>query len=245
MAKGFVYIISTLDENYEQQHFYNVPTFSSNQLYFGPCKIPVRQKMQPGDYVFGISPARISTRRIVYLAQIDRRITFADAYGEFPELHGPYGPIHVEPVVPVDTTKSFPENHYRHIEGAMHRNRWKADLRTDDLDAFFVCKKPNGILGKWLGRSGPEITQEILEALRKCSVHGKAGELSTHNMDATKQYPVRFNNLFTGLHLETGDAEYLVNLCKKLNPIVLDSSENQVLEARKKQVNNSKKCCSC
>jgi hypothetical protein len=253
MSRGFVYIINSLDEHYEQQHFCNVPTFSNNRLYFGPCKIPIRKKMQPSDYVFGISPARLSPRRIVYLAQIDRRITFADAYREFPELRGPKGPIHVEPVDSVDNDKAFPESHYRHIECvmhgrikyAMHRNSWKADLRSEDLDAFFVCKEPDGILGTWLGKSGPEITEGILEMLQNCSVHGKVGELSSHNKSATVKLPVRFNNLFTGLHLETREAEDLVNLCKRLSPLGGTLTENGTPETKCKQTNTSKKYRSC
>lgn len=245
MATGFIYIINSLDKDYEQQYFRNVPTFFENRLYFGPCKIPMRKKMQPGDYIFGISPARLPLRRIVFLAQIDERITFADAYKRFPPLRGSNGPIHVEPVEPTDNSKNFPESHYRHIEGAMHKNRWKADLRTEELDAFFVCKESDGILGKWLGLNGPELNDNIMKILQSSSVHGKSGELCTQNSEATKKNPVRHGDLFTGLHLETTEHENLVNLCRELSTSALPSSKYQASETKQKKMGrpNKRSCC--
>lgn len=241
MATGFIYIIKSLDKCYNQQHFRNVPTFFENRLYFGPCKIPMRKNMKPGDYIFGISPARLSPRRIVFLAQIDERITFADAYKRFPPLHGPDGPIHVEPVEPTGNSENYAESHYRHIQGAMHTKKWKADLRTKELDAFFVCKKPDGILGKWLGANGPELNENIMKILQNSSVHGKSGKLCSQNLEATKKNPVRYGDLFTGLHLETAEPENLVNLCRALNPSVSPTPEDQ----KQKKTGSPKKrsCC--
>lgn len=251
MATGFIYIINSLGKDYEQQYFRNVPTFFENRLYFGPCKIPMRQNMKPGDYIFGISPARLSPRRIVFLAQIDERITFADAYKRFPPLRGSNGPndkngpIHVEPVEPTDNSKNFPESHYRHIQGAMHTKKWKADLRSEELDAFFVCKESDGILGKWLGANGPELNENIMKILKNSSLHGKCRDLSTKNLEATIEYPIRHGNLFTGLHLETTEYKELVKLCRELSPSVLASSEDQVPETKQKKMGrpNKRSCC--
>lgn len=56
MARGFIYVVTTLTRGYMQKAFCNVPTQWGDRLYFGPCKKPMRPRMQPGDYVFGISP---------------------------------------------------------------------------------------------------------------------------------------------------------------------------------------------
>ena len=77
----------------------------------------------PGDYVFGVSPSTTAQRRIVFIAKIAERITFAEAYGRFPKLHGPLGPIHVRPLK-VKRNGSFPRSDYAHIKGSMHGGNW-------------------------------------------------------------------------------------------------------------------------
>lgn len=210
MAKGFIYVVRTLTRDYVQKKFCSVPTLWRDRLYFGPCKKAMRPKMQPGDYVFGISPSKPNPRRIVFVAQIEERIKFTEAYERFPELRGPEGPIHVHPI---RGAGSFPTSEYQHIPGSMHEDDWEADLWTRDLDAFFVCTQQNGWLGRWLGSYGPEIDAEILDFLQTCSVHGAAGRLSTRNQDATLKNPIAHGRLYTGLHLETDQAEQFLKLC--------------------------------
>ena len=170
----------------------------------------MRPKVRPGDYVFGVSPSNIPPRRIVFIGHVEERITFREAHERFPSLHGPKGPIHVEPVSRLDT---FPRCSYAHIQGAMHGKDWERDLASRDLDAFFVCTPRQGSVGRWLGEYGPEVNGKILDYLRTCSVHGRAGELSPTNKDATLSNPIAHGRLYTGLHLETGRPEVLVNLC--------------------------------
>ena len=215
VARGFIYVMTTLNRDYEQKAFCYVPTQWGNRLYFGPCKIPMRAKMKPGDHVFGISPSSTGTRRIVFVAQLEERITFAEAYDRFPELRAPEGPILVEPV---NGWGSFPDNCYQPIPGQMHGDDWKKDLASRELDAFFVCSKREGSRGRWLGRYGPQIDDEILTFLKDCSVHGRAGFLSPKNKDATKNNPVRHGGLNTGLHLETDEPESLIKLCAACTP---------------------------
>ncbi len=141
MATGFVYVVRTIKtKNYIQKHFCNVPTEWGDRLYFGPCKKMMRPKMRSGDYIFGISPAELSPRRVVFVAQIEERITFKEAYIRFPGLHGPRGPIHVRPI---QGTGSFPTSNYEPIPGSMHedKKKWQRDLATCERDAFFVCSK--------------------------------------------------------------------------------------------------------
>jgi len=222
MARGFIYVVTTVTRDYVQERFSQVPTKWEGRLYFGPCKKPMRPKMLPGDWVFGLSHSKVPPRRIVFVAELEERITFAEAYDRFPDLRGPEGPIHVRPV---DGTGRFPECSYQHIPGASHANDWKADLASQRLDAFFVCSNRAGWRGRWLGKYGPEIDDEILRFLKKCSVHGQASLLSAQNSDATVERPIRHGGLYTGLHLETDHAESLLALCASRIPgmTLLDS----------------------
>jgi hypothetical protein len=213
MAKGFIYVITTVTRDYVQGAFFHVPTEWGDRIYFGPCKKPMRPKMQEGHWIFGISPSNGTARRIVFVAQIEERITFGEAYDRFPELHGPAGPIHVRPV---SGWGRFPESSYQHIPGANHPNDWKTDLATKELDAFFVCAKRERWRGRWLGQYGPKIDSEILAFLKTCSVHGSAGFLSSQSREATLENPIAHRGprgLLFRAHLETDEPETLVALC--------------------------------
>ena len=76
-----------------------------------------------------------------------------------------------------------------------------------------MCSSSDGWRGRWLGKYGFEIDDEILRFLKKCSVHGRAGVLSAQNSDATVDKPVRHGGLTTGLHLETDQVESLLAVC--------------------------------
>src|ERR1700722_12738547 len=133
----------------------------------------MRRRMRVDDYVFGVSPSG-SSRRILYCGQIEECLTYRDAHHRFPELRGPKGPIHV---CPIKGTDPFPESDYEHIAGSMHQDKWKADLATRELDRFFVFRKCDGWLGRWLGSNGPEVDEEILVVLNTCCVVGAGGKL--------------------------------------------------------------------
>jgi hypothetical protein len=175
----------------------------------------MRPKVRPTDYLFGVSPANLKPRRIVFATQVEEVLSFRDAYENFPHLRGPEGPIHVKPVNREQL--SFPENKYEHIAGAMHPNCWKQDIGTPDLDAFLVCCQGGGWFGRWLGKYGPEVDEEILDFFRTCSIYGKVGKLSSHNEYATLANPIVHRGLkgllHVGLHLETDTPERLVKLC--------------------------------
>lgn len=210
MATGFVYTVTTLTNHYAQKAFCNVPTQFGNRLYFGPCKKQMRPKVRPGDYVFGISPSNIGPRRIVFIGHVEERVSFSEAHERYPALHGPEGPIHVEPV---NRQGQFPHCSYAHIPGAMHANSWEKDLASRALDAFLVCTPQQGCVGRWLGNCGPRLSDEIMNFLKTCSVHGRAGQLSPTNANATIKDPIAHGRLYTGLHLETIKPEILVDLC--------------------------------
>jgi len=84
MATGFIYVVSTVRNDYSQPEGC-VPTWVRGRFYFGPCKRAMRPRMIPGDYVFGISPSRTFPRRIVFAAKIaDRgKMSFAEAYKRY------------------------------------------------------------------------------------------------------------------------------------------------------------------
>ena len=222
MATGFIYTITTLNKYYVQKAFCNVPTQFGDRLYFGPCKRPMRPKVRPGDYVFGLSPSSVGPRRIVFVGHVEERITFRQAHERFPQLRGPQGPIHVEPA---NRPGPFPRCSYAHIPGAMHENNWERDLASPELDTFFVCAERSGCVGKWLGKNGPEVNQDILDFFRTCSVHGRAGELNHTNEDATLDNPIAHGRLYTGLHLETDRPERLVSLCEAAMRIFSEDAE--------------------
>jgi hypothetical protein len=219
MPTGFIYVLSTVTRHYEQTVFCNVPTEWENRLYFGPCKIPMRPKMRKGDYVFGISGSATSPRRIVFVGKLQERMTFARAYDRFPQLRGPYGPIHVRPLAR-PRSDPFPRSVYEPIPGAMHGDHWEADLARRDLDAFFVCAEPDGCVGRWLGASGPEVAGDILEFLSTCSVHGLNVPAGARNRHASENKPVVYRgpkggDIMTGLHAETERPELLIELCNQ------------------------------
>lgn len=208
MPTGFIYVVNTVTREYAQPSFSNVPTEWDGRLYFGPCKRPMRPRMKADDFIFGLSPAHTPSRRFVFVASIDECITFADAYHRFPALRGPGGPIHVRPI---SGRGSFPASDYQHIPGSSHPEEWKADIKTFDLDRFFVCEQGAGWRGRWLGPHGPEIDREILAFLKTCSVHGAPGRLGRNT--GTRSNPIAWGRLFTGLHLETEQPEQLLKLC--------------------------------
>jgi hypothetical protein len=210
MATGFIYVVTTVGKDYEQASFRCAPTNFRGTLYLAACKVPIRRKLKVGDYLFGISPSGTAPRRLVFAARVARKMTFAEAYDQYPDLRGPKGPIHVQPTaLPL---KSFPDSKYEHIGGAGHADRWRNDLRTPDLDAFFACESAGACVGKWLGAAGPPIQGDLLDFLRGCSVHGNVGELATSNSAASETTPVKHGRLFTGLHLETTRPEKLLDL---------------------------------
>ena len=211
MPIGFIYIVTSLRSDYTQRYFCNVPTEWNGRLYFGPCKKSMRPKIKADDYIFGISPSSLKPRRIVFVAKVQEILSFRDAYNRFPDLRGPKGPIHVRPVNRVG--RPFPESHYEHISDAMHCNNWKRDLKTPDMDAFLVCYPPESWLGIWLGKSGPEVNDEILNFLKTCSCHNQTDKLSNSNEDATTANPIVYKNLYIGLHLETDAPQKLIELC--------------------------------
>lgn len=207
MPKGFIYIMASVSKIYSQRCFFNVPTELSERLYFGACKKGIRRKMKVGDYIFGISGSSPKPRKIVYITQVEEKITFKEAYEKFPSLRGAVGTIHVKPVNRIGYP--FPECKYEHIKGAMHKDNWKRDIATPILDSFFV-----GVQGKrWLGKFGININNKILNFLKGCSIYNKTNRLSNNNVNATADYPIMYKNLYTGLHLETNEPQKLEELC--------------------------------
>jgi hypothetical protein len=107
------------------------------------------------------------------------------------------------------------------------------------LDAFFVCSPQAGCVGRWLGRFGPTIDEEILQFLRTCSVHGEPGELNPANDAATLRNPIVYRGpsgglLFRGLHLETSDPETLLRLCEARMAASTDKIDEVPLPSRPK-----------
>jgi len=210
MATGFVYVVPTVGKDYLQPNLQCVPTWLDGCIYFGPCKKPMRPRMKPGDSVFGISPASTLPRRVVFTGTIAERMSFAEAYKRYSKLRGPDGPIHVRPTeTPGDM---FPDSVYEHIPGANHSDNWRRDIRTPNLDAFFVCVPAAECVGRWLGPAGPVVTGDIFTFLKSCAVYGNAGLLSERNAGASEKAPVRHGGLYCGLHLETDAPERLLKL---------------------------------
>lgn len=208
MPTGFIYIVASVGKDYQQPSFQAVPTWHGERIYFGPCKKPMRPKMQPGDVVVGLSPSGAFPRRVLFAARIEQRLKFSEAYGRFPDLRGPAGPIHVRPAERPGS--SFPESEYEHIPYGNHAESWRSDLLTPALDAFFVCATAEKIVGRWLGKNGPAVKGALLDLLRTCEVHGHAGLLAATNAAATETAPIRHGNLYKGLHLETPRPELLL-----------------------------------
>jgi hypothetical protein len=204
-ASGFIYGVRAVNADYSQREN-SVPNEYSGRIYFGPCKRRMRPKMQPGDFIFGISPSGFQPRRIVFAARIAERMNFADAYDRYPKLRGRNGQIHMQPSKRGGI--GFPDAVYEHIPGAMHEGDWRDDLRTEQMDAFFVCDQADGAIGRWLGFDGPVLMSDMVFFLRSCGVRG-VRELGL-NVSATATSPIRHGRLYTGLHLETDRPEVLL-----------------------------------
>lgn len=218
MATGFIYIIPTVDRDYNQPNQVAVPTWHVDRIYFGPCKRSMRPRMQGGDFVFGLSSSKAFPRRFLFAARIAKRMTFAEAFRSFPDLRGPDGPIHVRPVDRPE--RAFPDSHYEHIPGGNHPDNWRADIRTPELDVFFVCDEATACSGRWLGADGPAVSGRLLGFLRTCEVWGRAGKLANGNAAATEDAPIRHGRLYTGLHLEaTHPVELAELVCRSYRPI--------------------------
>jgi len=233
LSTGFIYIVNTVTKDYSQKGFSNVPTQYDDRLYFGPCKVSMRPKVNRGDYVFGVSPAKTHPRRIVFIFHVEECITFGEAYKRFSDLRGPAGPIHVKPK---KGEGSYPYSSYEHIPGSMHRKSWESDLAPRERDAFLVSSPRSGDLGCWLGEFGPVVDGEILAFFKTCSVHGFTGHLSDNNTGGSKRNPIAYGGLYTGLHLETNKPEALVSLCeaqmvgKNLNLVRVPVPEHRALQ---------------
>jgi hypothetical protein len=209
---GFIYVVPSVGRDYLQPSLQQVPTWFEGRIYFGPCKIPMRPRMEEGDYIFGISPSSTRPRRMLFAARIAQKMTYAEAYRRFPKMRGPVGPIHVRPARAPGL--AFPESHYEHIPGANHPGDWRNDIRTPELDVFFVCEPAIGSVGQWLGKAGSILTPAIMEFLRKCLVHGVGGLLGPNSW-ATDTAPVAHGRLYRGLHLETPYPEnFLEMVCR-------------------------------
>ncbi len=208
LSTGFAYVMSTVTPAYAQEASCNVPAQWGDRLYFGPCKIPMRPRMQAGDLIFAVSPSVTSPRRLLFAAEIEERITFREAFERFPELHGPPGPIHVRPV---RRTRGFPESDYEFIEGSVHGEKWQADLASRGLDAFFVCRPAAGWRNRWLGSLGPVVDDAVVAVLNQHPVYGSAGLLASHNQ-GTPRNPIAHGGMYSGLHVEIGAADALLDL---------------------------------
>jgi hypothetical protein len=201
--------MTTVDKRYEQKATCNVPTQWGGRLYFGPCKIPMRPKMDVRDLIIGISPRVTSPRRILFIAEIENVMTFADAFAAYPALRGPSGPIHVRPR---KGSGSFPDSAYEHIPGSIHQKKWRNDLASPRLDRFFAGTRPSGWRNLWLGANGPEVDKTIVSLLNQWPVFGKSLNGQSNN-SGTIQYPIAHGRFYSGLHVEVRDPTALLSDC--------------------------------
>lgn len=213
MPRGFIYIVDTVNRTYEQRDFTCVPTVWEGRIYFGACKVPMRPRVNKGDWIFGVSNSETRPRRIVYAAQVEDRITFADAYLRYPDLRGPRGPNPVQPLDKEDPLRPWPYSKYAPVKGSPHEERWHLDLARPDLDRFFVCRPPDGFRNRWLGRAGPVVDSEILDFFNGCMVFG-SGLDGTRRNTGRLTAPVALGGRCIGLHLETPRPEELLALCE-------------------------------
>ena len=124
MATGFIYTVSTLTKDYVQQAFCNVPTQFGDRLYWR-VQSTNAPRINPGDYVFGVSPSGVSPPAESCSLATSRSDAFREAYERFPDLRGPEGPIHVRPISHSDLPAHCS---YAHIPDAMHADRWQAGV---------------------------------------------------------------------------------------------------------------------
>lgn len=247
MSTGFIYVVATARCNYCQcgplltpPDYHEVPLDDGGKLFFGFCKQFMRPRMNVGDFIFGISPSGRKPRRIIFAVQIDKDITFAQAYHSYPRFrtqpcvrnpHGvlvPCNPgiIEVEPVRRLGFP--YPHDRYQFICGSIHDGIWDKHLLK--RDAFFVCEPAtcptNGVkLPSWLGPNGPDIADpNIFSFLQSCSVwgqgnHGRGAMRSATNAAATHKRPVG-GGTGRGLHLETNNPQQLIGLiCQAMQEV--------------------------
>jgi hypothetical protein len=175
--------------------------------------VPMRPKMNKGDWIFGVSPSRTKRRRIVFASQIAEPMTFAEAHERFPALRGPEGPVPVRPLKPAHPELPWPHSHYEPVQGSSHEGRWDRDIARRDLDRFLICRPRDGIRNTWLGADGPVLDAEILEFFNRCMVFGQSANGTTRNT-GTLTAPIAMGHMYRGLHLETPQPEKLLALCE-------------------------------
>lgn len=217
MPTGFIYIVNTVTPAYQQPDFSCVPTVWKDRLYFAACKVPMRPKMRPGDWIFGVSPSNGKPRRIVFAAEVAEAITFAEAYQRYPALRGPEGPNPVRPVEPPRARVPWPRSHYEPVRNSSHEGRWDRDLARPDLDRFFVCSPPAGWRNRWMGAEGPVVDEPILGFFNRCMVFGQSASGTSRNA-GTPTAPIANGRMYRGLHLETPRPHELLALCEKRVP---------------------------
>lgn len=212
MSRGFIYVVKTVQSDYEQRDFTCVPTVWRRRIYFASCKIPMRPRMNRGDWIFGVSPSPKMPRRIVFTGQIEEVTTFADAYVRFEGLRGPTGPISVRPVA--RPGRGYARSHYEPIPDSTHEDSWENDIATPELDRFFVCHEVDGFRNRWLGAGGPTIDEDILAFFNQCAVHGQSASGSQLNQGRPTAPITLGGTMYKGLHLETDEPNSLLDLCE-------------------------------
>ncbi|NDD27762.1 MAG: hypothetical protein EB084_05780 [Proteobacteria bacterium] len=183
--RGFFYIINAIDENYELTG--TAPDVSAGLITLGTEKPQIRAKVEPGDYVIGISRSFPNQpRRVIYGMRVGEIISFKEAWergqtdptfaahrggtanpaGEQRAMHAEEGPI-----IGGDIHVRFGKKGYEHISRAVHAFTWRKDLEGE-RDRYVVGDSTS----RFWGAKGPVITDEIA-----CLLGGK---------DYTAQYPL-------------------------------------------------------
>ena len=178
------------------------------RIFFGPCKKEMRSKIKDSInknpsksfYIVGLSNAKFKPRRIVYFMEIERKITFREAYYDYPKLRGTG--VHIKPT---DEPNEYTIHHYgkkdvkfkykhlgicRNCKSAPHPNNWVKDIAGEKLnykklglDCCFVGSK-NSV---YFGNKNVKISEAFCKDLKNGNLF--KGELDEELVDVNKPIP--------------------------------------------------------
>lgn len=210
MVKGYFYIFGS-GGNTSKGEITGAPGKCGGTVFMGFCKPKTRSKAKEGDWIIGISNAKIKPRRILSMIEVESKPKLHEAIDKYPEAiwseENPRGQIYVE--------KKEDENgfHYDYIENAPHdeSDRENDMERYPDTNTLIVGSSNSVILGK----NGYLIDERILDIIRKDPDYENEEIDRSAPFGRDKNGRCKGRNQVAEVELDKKDLEYLKSTANK------------------------------